>query len=80
MSALTDVRLSQNRRRQLDERRVRLLRTRTCQQRLARSRRTVEQDTFRCLDSKLLEEFRMRQRKNDRFLQLLDLLVQTADI
>ena len=56
MSTLTNVRLPQNRSRQLDERGIRLLRTRTRQQGLARSGRAVEQNALRRLDSHALEE------------------------
>lgn len=80
MSTLTNVRLPQNRSRQLDERGIRLLRTRTRQQGLARSGRAVEQNALRRLDSELLEEFRVRQRKDDRFLQLRICLSRSTDV
>ena len=74
------MRLVQHGGRQLDERRVRLLRARARQQRLPGPRRPVEEDSLRRADPQLGEELRTRQRKHHGFLELLDLLVQAADV
>ncbi|KAF5034406.1 hypothetical protein DSECCO2_596440 [anaerobic digester metagenome] len=53
---------------------------RFCDQRLPRSRRTVEQDAFRGFDAEALEEFGVPERELDHLADKLQFAVQAADI
>src|SRR2546423_10445509 len=60
--------------------RIRLGGDRLREERLARPRRSVEEDAFRGLDSEPFEQFWVAQRQFDHLPHLADLLAEPADV
>jgi hypothetical protein len=77
--SFSDVFLDQFRTGNTDESTVGMMRHRTREQGLPRSRRTIQQHTLGLCDTQTLEQFRMLDRQLDDFLDFLDLAIETAD-
>jgi hypothetical protein len=80
LTAREHARLHELRPRELEERRVGLRGARPRDQRLARARRPVQQHALGWLDADVVEAVLVLDRQHDRLAQLLDLLVEAADV
>ena len=74
------TRLDELRAGELEEARVRLRGARARHQRLAGARRPVHQAALRRLDADVVEALLVRHRQHDRLDELLDLVVEAADV
>ena len=80
LGAVTDEHLHELRTGQLQEGRLGLRSAGARQQRLARARRAVEQHALGRMHAEVLEAVLVRHGEDDRFDELLDLLVEAADV
>lgn len=77
--SFSDIFLDEFRTGNTDETTVGMMRDRTREQSLSRSRRSIQQHTLGLCDTQTLEQFRMLDRQFDDFLDFLDLTIETAD-